>query len=309
VDFYYLPAFAVFGALAATVACVYLVCASLAARLAGMLRRRRKRGRVSRPGEAVRSILSVTDARLRHLGTALLLFISGSLLLSVFGERGWWSDLPLRLWAILALAVLILLGFAVVRVHHLMTYRWRLRRLLEVHEDVAVRLSEAQTRGNRVHFAVPAGGSCIDTVVTGPNGIYALRILPSPPGADSVSLVNDQLHFEPVGERFDLARTFATGRALAKAIDQGTGVRALVQPVIIVPDCRISSGDNGRCLIVNRDTCVSFVGWRNSSAFLMEDETASIDQWLSNHTVSRDSDARRAARATLGNAVPPPAMV
>jgi len=309
VDFYYLPAFAVFAALAATVAFAYLGCASLAAWIGGVLRRRRRRGRVSRPGEAVRAVLAGTDARLRRLGTALLLFTSGSFLLSVFGERGWWADLPLRLWAILAVGLLVLLGFAVVRLQHLTAYRWRLLRLLEVHEDVAVRLSEAQMRGNRVHFAVPAGGTCVDTVVTGPNGIYALRILPAPPGAESVALENDQLNFEPGGERFDLARTFATSRALAKEIDQATGIRALVQPVVIVPDCRISSGDDGRCLIVNRDTCVSFVGWRNSSAFLMEDETARIDEWLSDRTVSRDRDTRRAAKATLGNAVPPPAMV
>ncbi|MGI9329686.1 MAG: hypothetical protein ACR2QB_03135 [Gammaproteobacteria bacterium] len=308
-DLYYLPAFAVFAALAATVAFVYLGCASLAAWIAGLLRQRRQRGRVSRPGEAVRSVLAGTDARLRRLGNALLLFISGSLLLSVFGERGWWSDLPLRLWAILAVGLLVLFGFAMVRLQQLVAYRWRLLRLLEMHEDVALRLTEAQMRGNRVHFAVPAGGTCIDNVVTGPNGIYALRILPPPPGAQSVSLENNYLNFEPGGERFDLARTFATSRALAKVIEQDLDVRALIQPVVIVPGCRISSGNDGRCLVVNRDTCVSFVGWRNSSAYLMEDEIERIDEWLSAQTVSRDRETRRAAAATLGNAVPPPALV
>ena len=165
-DLYYLPAYAVFGAVAATVAIAYLGCANLVAWIARALYRRNRPGRVARPGEAVRSVLAATDDRLRRQATALLLFLTGSGLLAVLGERGWWVNLPLRLWAILALALLVLLGFALVRIWQLTAYRWRLQGLLAVHEDVAVRLSEAQMRGNRVHHAVPAGGTCIDTVVT-----------------------------------------------------------------------------------------------------------------------------------------------
>ena len=63
-DFYYLPALAVFGAVAATLAMTYLACANLAAWLGRLVRRRRQSGRVSRPGEAVRTVLGETVARL-----------------------------------------------------------------------------------------------------------------------------------------------------------------------------------------------------------------------------------------------------
>ena len=76
-----------------------------------------------------------------------------------------------------------------------------------------------------------------------------------------------------------------------------------------MPGCRVLNGDNGRCLVVNRETCVSFVGWRNTSAFLMEDEVERIDDWLSGQSIGKDRAARRAATATLGNAIPPPALV
>lgn len=308
-DLYYLPALAIFGAIAATAAVAYFACANLIAGLATVYHRRRRRGRMSRPGEAVRTVLGETDARLRRHSTALLLFVVCGLVLSVFGERGWWYDVPMRLCAVLLVGLAVLLAFAVARLQQLSVYRWRLLRLLDMHEDLAVRLSEAQMRGNRVHYAVPAGATCIDTVVTGPNGVYALRILPPPADADSVRLAGEQLHFEPGGQRFGLARTLASSRTLAKEINQATGVRCLVQPVVIVPGCRILDSEDGRCLVVNHETCVSFVGWRNASAFLMEEETASIDNWLGGQTITRDRAARRAAAATLGNAIPPPALV
>ena len=54
-------------------------------------------------------------------------------------------------------------------------------------------------------------------------------------------------------------------------------------------------GDDSSALVVNLEACVSFVGWRNSDAFLMEDEVRRIDEWLTQQSVvrTRPREARR----------------
>jgi hypothetical protein len=309
VSLYYLPAIAVYAAIATATALAYLGCASVAAWALAAYLRRYRRGRLSQPGEGVRSVLAETDGRLRRHATAMLLFVAGALLLSVFGELGWWADLPVRLWAVLAAGLIILQGYALVRLVQLICYRLRLARLLAMHEEVSNRLVAAQARGYHLHYAVPAGDLCVDTVITGENGVFALRILQPPDGAGTVRLVDGQLVFGPAEQRVSVVPVLAAARVLARQMKEATGLALPVQTVLVVPGCRIETTDVQDCLVVNLQTCVSFIGWQNGRSFLMEDDRRRIDDWLLQRTSQRDRATRRAVRETLGDAVPPPILV
>lgn len=308
-DFYYLPAFAVYAAIATTMALAYLGVATVASWLYVLFRRRRPRIRRPQPGATVRSVLAQVDQRLRRHTTALLLFVACALVLSVFGERGWWADLPLRLWAVLATALLILQGYALVRLVQLFRYRLRLAGLLDQHEDVTARLAEAQARGYRLHHGVTAGDLCIDTVVTGENGVYALNIIPPPPGAETAELRDGRLRFGPDEQVINIVPILAAGRVLGRELQEATGQTQAVHSVLVVPGCRTEAGEDQTCLLVNRETCVSFIGWRNGAGFLMAEDQQRIDIWLEERIRRPDRAARRALRATLGEAIPPPLLV
>lgn len=290
-------------------ALAYLGLATAFAWMYALYYRRQFRARRAQPGAAVRSVLREVDQRLRRHSTALLLFVVAAVPLAIFGERGWWADLPLRLWAVLAAALLILHGYALARLVQLVRYRARLAQLLDQHEDIHVSLAAAQARGYRLHHGVPAGELCLDMVGTGENGIYALTVMLPPAGAETAVLKDGRVHFGPGGQTTNIVPLLGGARVLARELYAATGLRQKVHSVIIVPGCRTESGSDQACLLVNSDTCVSFIGWRTGDGFLMAEDRQRIDTWLEERLRTPNRAARRAVRATLGETVPPPLLV
>ena len=96
---------------------------------------------------------------------------------------------------------------------------------------------------------------------------------------------------------------------LGKELQAATGQNLSVNTVLVVPNCRTESGEEQTCLLINLETCVSFIGWRNTAGFLMADDRRPIDKWLDERSRQPDRAARKAVRATLGDAVPPPLLV
>lgn len=300
---------AAWGAVATAVALAYLLIAASLAGFSRWLDARSRRTPVSRPGEAVRRALKRTNGRLQRHGTAILLFAVSLLLLLSLGDRSWWPTFSSRVWVVMLVGLLVPQVYGLVKLAQLMAYRQRLIRLLRLHEALAARLVEAQMRGYRLSFAVPVANAVVDAVATGANGVYAIHIVVPPAGANAAQLRSDGLHFQPGGQVHTVSPAFDAMAALQREIASATGVRSLVQPVLVVPDCRINRGDDESALVVKLESCVSFVGWRNPDAFLMEDELARIDAWLADQTIERDRGARDAAAITLGNAVRRPALV
>jgi hypothetical protein len=300
---------ATWGGVATAVALAYLLFAAPAVGVARWLHYRGQRATVSRPGEAVRRALEQTNGRLQRHGTAILLFVVSLSLLLLLGDRAWWPTFSSRVWVVLLLGQLVPQVYGMVKLVQLLAYRRRLIRLLRLHEALAARLAEAQMRGYRMRYAVPSGQAVIDAVATAPNGVYAMHIVVPPAGANAAQLRSDGLHFHPGGQVYAVKPAFDAMAVLQREIAAATGVRSLVQPVLVVPDCRVNRGDDDSALVVKLESCVSFVGWRNPDAFLMEDELARVDAWLADQTIERDRAARDAAEITLGNAVRRPALV
>ncbi|MDJ0927378.1 MAG: hypothetical protein QNJ73_06950 [Gammaproteobacteria bacterium] len=283
-----LAAYVSYAFVALTIAIVYLSASRVTRFTTDFMYRRRRLVRLM-PGEPVRRELRRNAKRLNSHFTACLIAVVTFTLLALLGRRGWWPDWSLRIWATLVVLLLIPQTYGVIKLGGLVLRRWHLMRLLALHDDVAERLGEAQLRGNRVHFAVPSDAGYIDAVVVGPNGVYALLLVSVPRGSESVCLFDGQLRFEPSGETHGISVIKDTIAALAKNIETGSGRRAVIQPVLVVPECQIGPVDDDGILLVNTSACVSFVGWRNPKAFLMDDEVRDIDAWLGSRRPDNDS--------------------
>ncbi len=274
-----LPAYVSYALVALALALSYLGIARLL-RLGADFRYRRRRLPRLQPGEPVRRELRRNHRRLAsHLHACLLALLSFGLLL-LLGQRGWWPDWPERAWVALAVLLLIPCAYAAVKLTMLLSWRRHLLRLLALHDDVAERLAEAELRGNRLHFSVPSEAGYIDAVVVGPNGVYALLLQPAPENCTELRIADGRLYFDPVGLSQPTDTWHAVAAGLSRNIEAGSGQRVIVQPVLVVPGGRLVDSDDDRLLVLSLEACVSFIGWRNPRAFLMDDELRAVDAWL-----------------------------
>lgn len=293
-----LPAYVVFSLIALNIAFAYLVGVASVRRLSAFAWRRRRRLRLE-PGEPVRRKLLRNGRRLAGHWHAVLLGLVVFACLALLGQRGWWPDWSPRFWATLAILLLIPQAYGAAKLFELLRDRWRLAQLLQLHDAVAARLGEAELRGNRLHFAVPTEAGPADVVVIGPNGLYLLLLVPPPAGSETVCLCEGRLHFEPGPVSLSTAPMRAVGEAMRKSIAQSTGRRITVQTVLIVPGCQVLPGEDHDLLVVNLPSCISFVGWRNPQACLMDDEIRDIDAWIAGNASIGNDPAEPRAQALL----------
>ena len=238
------------------------------------------------------------------------MFCVSLVLLIGFGRHGWWPVLPVGLNAFIAVVLLLMLGFGIARMLQLVRYRARLARLLDTHIEVAQRLTEAQLRGNRVYHAVPIGDAIIDNVIVGSNGVYTVSLVPRPvQNCESVSFRRGGLIFQPGAVRHDLRQYGKTIIALTRALSECVSEPLVVQPVIIVPDCRIEEGEEDGPLLVSMESCMSFVGWKDKRAFLMEDDIAAINDWLTRQVLEQKPRSLRQMANCLNGQIERPALV
>jgi len=310
-DYSFLPAYAVFSSIALAVALAYLLLCSLAMLTSRIVRHFRPvRPASCRPGEIIHQALRITGRRAEQFRTAALVFAVAMLMLTAFGRLGWWPDTKVWVFASIALVATGLQFFGAAKLIQLARYRLRLAGLLDKHISMARRLAEAQLRGNRVYHSVRVGEAIIDNVIVGPNGVYAIGMFPSPVvNCESVSLVSGELVFEPGGVRVSLQQYRHAVRALSKSLGEGIGSKVLALPVIVVPDCMITPSQETLPMVVSLESCMSFVGWKETRAFLMDDEVESINRWLDRHVLEAPHGSMRAVIGYLDRRVARPALV
>ena len=310
-DWSILLALIAFTAVAFLVGASYLLLSRSLDMAGSLLQRFRHSRPVScRPGEVVHQALKITGRRLEQYRTAALLFCVSLALLLGFGRHGWWPDRPIGIYAVIGAVLLLMLGFGIIKLFQLMRYRVRLLRLLDAHLEVAQRLTEAQMRGNRVYHAVPIGGGVIDNVVVGSNGVYTINLVTPPvQGCESVSFRRRGLIFQPGAIRHDPHQYQKSITALTRALSECVGETVIVQPVIVVQDCRIEESQEDGPLLVSMESCTSFVGWKDKQAFLMENDIALINDWLSRQGLEHQPRSLRQMANSLHGQIDRPALV
>jgi len=310
-DYPFLPAYAVFSSIALAVAVSYLLLCSFAMLVSRLVQHFRPlRPASCRPGEIIHQALRITGRRAEQFRTAALVFAVAMLMLTAFGRLGWWPDAQLWVFVSIAIAATGLQLFGVAKLVQLARYRLRLSGLLDKHVSMARRLAEAQLRGNRVYHSVRAGESIIDNVVVGPNGVYAIGMFPPPvANCESVSLISGELVFEPGGVRVSLQPYRHAVRSLAKSLGEGIGSKVLALPVVVIPDCIITPSQETLPMVVSLESCMSFVGWKETRAFLMDEEVDAINRWLDRHALEAPHGSMRSVKGYLDRRVTRPKLV
>ncbi len=254
--------------------------------------------------------LKITGRRWGQYRTAALLFVITLAILQGLGRRGWWADLSTAWFAAIAVVLAALIIFGLAKMLQLYRYRVRLARLLDQHLAVAQQLIEAQLRGNRVYHSVPVGDAIIDNVVVGSNGVYTVQLIPRPDrDSESVSVKEGALSFRPTHVRRDLRAYREALVALTKLLSQCAGEKVKLQPVVVVPGCKIETATVDTPLLVRVETCTSFIGWKDPEAFLMSDDIEAINRWLSTQGVDLRPRSLRAMTASLDAQIERPALI
>jgi len=275
-----------FVGIALAVAFAYLTLIWLALVTGGLASRfRRSEPMSNRPGEVVHQALKVAGRRWDHCRTAALLFCVSFVLLVNFGRYGWWVPMPLWINSVIALLLSVVLLYSALKMAQLLQRRFRLNRLLKIHEDIAVRLVEAQLRGNRVFHSVRLGDVVLDNIVVGRNGIYAVQLFEPAPGSSSVRGVAGALLYQPSGTRIPMRPYAKAVRYLASALSEVADSQVTVMPVAIIPECKIEESAERGPMLVSLQACTSFIGWQDQNAFLMDDDIELISQWLAHQSL------------------------
>ena len=262
-----------------------------------------------RPGELIHQALKVSGRIWDHWRTAALLFGVSFLLLFNFGRQGWIEQQSLVINVLVGIILLLPLAFAALKFVQLARYRIRLAKLLVLHTQMAQRLIEAQLRGNRVYPSVRINDGMLDNVVVGANGVYAVQLFASPPGAESVSYERGGLVFQPGGQRIILKQYSNRIRGLASVLSGELGRQVTVLPVIAVPDCRIASKADDGPELVSLQACAAFVSWQNHDFFLHDEDVAKISGWLGKQHLQDPPRTLNAAVESLDRQIDWPALV
>jgi hypothetical protein len=301
-----------YAAIGLAIAVAYILTATVFAGLAALIRSRRP-GRVRtlhQPGAFVRRELERTDRRFHRHGTAALLFCTCLGLLFALGQRDLWADMPMLAAAAIATITVATGIYASVKCLQLRAYRSRLRALLDIDLEVAQRLDLVQLRGHRLFHSVPVGDRVIDHVIVGATGVFAAQLMvPTRSGAVSASLERGHLLFGPDHGQYSLQPATESFARLAKELGRAVGHPVKVIPTLITPECNTMTVDDDRYLLLNARNCVTLVGWKDSTAFLMDDEIAKISEWLATRCQDQPRAFWRVATRTPHACISRPAFV
>jgi len=264
-----------------------------------------------RPGEMVHQALKVSGRLWDHYRTAVLLFGVSFLVLMNFGRQGMVGPQPAWLNLIVLGGVLLILSFSGLKMVQLARYRSRLTALLDMHTQVAQRLVEVQLRGNRVFPSVRIHDDVIDNVVVGENGVYLVQLIPAPAGAETVQFERGSIVFQPCGTRISLQQNSNAALRLGKTLGEQIGAQVKVMPVFVVPGSRIVSGDEDQDgpMLVSLQACASFVGWRQESYFLHEDDIVKLSGWLGKQALQNPPRTLREVKTSLERQIGWPGLV
>ncbi len=301
-----------FAAIGLAVAIAYLLASTVCAGVLLVMRSRRaaKSPLHHQPAAFVVREIDSTDRRLGRHRTAVLLFCICVGLLVLFGREDGWPAQPTWGWATIAVLASVVGAFAAAKAVQLVRYRTRLRSFLDADRAVAQRLDEVRLRGHRVFHAVPIGDGIIDHVVVGSIGVFAVQVvLPPRRGAVTVSLARGCLTFGPDHGAFGLQPVIKACAGLARELGRTVGHPIKIVPTLIVPGCKVAASDEDRFLLTNEQNCVTLVGWKDSAAYLMDDEIARISQWLSARCRPRQQLAWRFPKGALHASIARPRLL
>lgn len=254
--------------------------------VAGKLRRRNPFAEqiLFEPGHRVRQNLQSLDRRYFLFLSGLLVY--ALLLVVVFAL---WNetvpfDVPPMAWLALCIVVAaasLLLPFYVVKLKRARS-RLAFRRTANI--AVGHALQRIASRGYNVYHDVRVGSHVIDNVVIGAKGAYAVNVfvLGNNRSKNATVRLNDSsLVFGNAKTSAPVGVSVNRVTGLSKELSRVIGHPIRVRSVIAVPGWNVSAADTEKHLVVNEKTVVMLTGWTDPDTYLMDDDVARIDEYLS----------------------------
>ena len=216
-----------------------------------------------------------------YLSSVLISSIIFTIALAL-GFKGLYAGYPI--WQ-LGIITVLLASFAVFVLYKLVTTLSRLG-AARFRRDASIaighqllRLSAAQ---GSVFHDVRIGDSVIDHVLIGHNGAYAIHVVACRNRGGRVARLVDE-NLKLGGEVAGLQRFTNNVHKLSAAFSKLASHRIRVRSVIAVPGWNIDSQEGDKHLLVNERTLPVLTGWKSRSDYLMNEDVAEIQGFLTDN--------------------------
>ncbi len=239
---------------------------------------------VFEPGHRARQNLQALDRRYFLLLSSLLVYVL--LLVVAFALQS--EPLPFEApaWVWLALSVVVAVASLLLPYYVVKLKRARSRLAYRRTANIAVghALQRIASRGYNVYNDVRVGNQIIDNVVIGAKGAYAVNVFVLGNGGKknaTVRLNDSSLVFGNAKTSAPVGVSVNRVTGLSKELSRVIGHPIRVRSVIAVPGWNVAAADTEKHLIVNEKTVVMLTGWTDPDTYLMDDDVARIDDYLS----------------------------
>lgn len=146
---------------------------------------------------------------------------------------------------------------------------------------VGHQLQKLSTGVGRTYHDVETSSGIIDHLIIGQNGAYAVSVYAVPPVKNgTVSVVNNELHFEELNKARSIVATNANIASLEREFRRLLDHRVRVRSVIAIPGWKIGDQNSEEHLVVNEKTLPMLSGWKDKADYLMDEDVAALQKLL-----------------------------
>ena len=158
-------------------------------------------------------------------------------------------------------------------------HRVKLRR--DANIAVGHQLQRLATGVGHTYHDVETSAGIIDHIIIGQNGAYAISVFARPTVKNgAVSLINNELQFDPSGHTLSVVSTNAKIAGLEREFRRLLDHRVRVRSVIAIPGWQIGEQSGEEHLLVNEWNLPMLSGWKDQADYLMNEDVDALHKLL-----------------------------
>ena len=187
------------------------------------------------------------------------------------------------LWQLYVLLGALLVGalLALFRLSQTVLTRHRVKLRRDANIAVGHQLQRLAMGVGRTYHDVETSAGIIDHIIVGQNGAYAVSVFAQPAVKNSdVSLLSNELHFDPTGKTESIVSTNAKIASLEREFRRLLDHRVRVRSVIAIPGWNIGEQGSEEHLLVNERNLAMLSGWKDKADYLMNEDVDALHKLL-----------------------------
>lgn len=239
------------------------------------------------PAERLRKQFDLLGSKQSALLASALTFVLLFAFAWLSGASGILADA--RAWIVSAVLAIVVAGiaWALYRLLHIVLLRRELA--FRRNANIAVGQSLGRVTGNlnRVFHDVECAGECVDHVLVGQRGAYAVFVLARRPGKNKTVRVRDSRLWLAGTESLAMDRFVTIANKLAGLFRKAVGHPVHVRCVLVVPGWEIEGQASDSLLVVNERNLVMLRGWADRSESLLNEDAELLHEFLEDRSLGR----------------------